>query len=300
MLVVCCRECKITFSYTPLNSTAHNHRALCDICKSKDRTKSRRRTCAHCHKSFITKRKNYKYCSPACLAESIRLRPTAMVTCSCYICGTKTTRRGPFKLNRNEHHYCSLDCYNEFRRRRIASKLGERVMRDCLLSIEKASLRHDRYLREHPFKVCIYCEELFIPKKQVGNFYCSVQCGRHYRMERYIEKHGKRYKSPAQLVDNRGIEHRARRFGVIFEKVNPIVVFERDGWICQICKIPTPKELRGEHCNNAPELDHVVPLSRKGPHTYANTQCLCRQCNNLKGDKLWPPTASSATLYLSS
>jgi 5-methylcytosine-specific restriction endonuclease McrA len=59
-------------------------------------------------------------------------------------------------------------------------------------------------------------------------------------------------------------------------------VFDRDGWMCRLCGIATPKELRGTYENNAPEMDHVVPVARGGAHTYANTQCLCRSCNGWK------------------
>jgi 5-methylcytosine-specific restriction endonuclease McrA len=66
------------------------------------------------------------------------------------------------------------------------------------------------------------------------------------------------------------------------EAVWPSRVFARDGWMCRLCGIDTPKELRGSYEHNAPELDHVVPLSRGGAHTFNNTQCLCRSCNGWK------------------
>lgn len=55
-------------------------------------------------------------------------------------------------------------------------------------------------------------------------------------------------------------------------------VFERDGWRCGLC---------GGHVE--PEdasLDHVVPLSKGGEHSYANTQCTHWKCNNTKGAKI--------------
>ena len=36
----------------------------------------------------------------------------------------------------------------------------------------------------------------------------------------------------------------------------------------------------------SPELDHIHPVSKGGAHSYANTQCLCRQCNAGKSDSL--------------
>lgn len=70
-----------------------------------------------------------------------------------------------------------------------------------------------------------------------------------------------------------------------YEYVNPFKVFERDGWRCQICGKPTPRSRRGTLHPNAPELDHIVPISKGGPHAYANTQCACRACNIEKGDR---------------
>lgn len=69
------------------------------------------------------------------------------------------------------------------------------------------------------------------------------------------------------------------------EKVDPLRVFARDGWRCKLCGIKTPPALRGTYKANAPELDHIVPVSKGGAHTYLNTQCACRKCNGLKSDR---------------
>lgn len=76
---------------------------------------------------------------------------------------------------------------------------------------------------------------------------------------------------------------KARRHGVEYVRVNPITIFERDGWRCQLCGRPTPKKLRGTYDPRAPELDHILPLALKGPHTPINLQCSCRRCNGAKG-----------------
>ncbi len=77
---------------------------------------------------------------------------------------------------------------------------------------------------------------------------------------------------------------------------------ERDGWTCQLCGKPTPAKLRGTTDPRAPELGHRVPCSvtHKGPHTWANVRCECRECNGLKGDRLdaeleWPVWESHRT-----
>ncbi|MBS1984806.1 MAG: HNH endonuclease [Bdellovibrionales bacterium] len=79
---------------------------------------------------------------------------------------------------------------------------------------------------------------------------------------------------------------RARKFGVAYEPINPIEIFVRDGWECQMCGRPTPALLRGTYDPSSPELDHIVPMSRGGSHTRENVQCLCRACNHAKGASL--------------
>lgn len=76
---------------------------------------------------------------------------------------------------------------------------------------------------------------------------------------------------------------RRRAAARVGEDISHIVVFERDGWRCQICKRKTPRELIGLQVPRSPELDHIVPLSQGGAHTYANVQCLCHDCNMEKG-----------------
>ena len=75
---------------------------------------------------------------------------------------------------------------------------------------------------------------------------------------------------------------RARRAGVYTERIVPSVIFERDGWRCRVCRCKTPKELQGSAAPNAPTPDHIIPLKLGGPHTKANTRCLCRSCNGRK------------------
>lgn len=77
----------------------------------------------------------------------------------------------------------------------------------------------------------------------------------------------------------KAIERGARRA----ECVDPLKVFARDGWRCQMCGSKTPERLRGTYNSRAPELDHIIALANGGSHTYANTQCLCRSCNSRKG-----------------
>lgn len=69
------------------------------------------------------------------------------------------------------------------------------------------------------------------------------------------------------------------------EAFDPFEVLERDCWHCYMCGCATPKVLRGTYADNAPELDHIIPIASGGEHSRRNTACSCRKCNNAKSDK---------------
>lgn len=69
----------------------------------------------------------------------------------------------------------------------------------------------------------------------------------------------------------------------VCQKIAPSKVFKKDKWRCRQCKCKVQK--KDIYADNAAELDHIVPLSLGGPHTYSNVQTLCRKCNQEKGNK---------------
>lgn len=77
---------------------------------------------------------------------------------------------------------------------------------------------------------------------------------------------------------------RARKKGaVIVETVDPVRVFERDGWVCVECLKTTPKAKQGSLDYDEPTIDHAIPAFEGGEHSYRNVRLLCRECNERKG-----------------
>lgn len=72
---------------------------------------------------------------------------------------------------------------------------------------------------------------------------------------------------------------RARKVGATVERVDPQAVFARDGGMCGICTQPVD-------VNERWHIDHVVPLSKGGAHSYANVQLAHAMCNIKKGARL--------------
>lgn len=88
---------------------------------------------------------------------------------------------------------------------------------------------------------------------------------------------GKRGKGK-YCLDCRQITDRIEKFGSAYEAVSRKAVFARDHWTCQHCGADLTRGI--------PVLDHILPLACGGAHSYANTQCLCFDCNTKKGDKV--------------
>lgn len=127
--------------------------------------------------------------------------------------------------------------------------------------------------RDRSPRACGGCGSVFAPAYgDLRSRYCSQAC-----------------RVQAEYRKKSGHTHvrRARKYGCDYEPVDKLLVFERDGWRCQICGVPTPKSRQGTLHRNAPVLDHRIPLGGgwRGPHTYANCQCACRACNTEKSAK---------------
>ena len=256
-------------------------------------------TCAHCNVqlNLNTRGRPKKFCSQKCgwdyrhkLSGATPLeihkaqrRERALITCeqcgSGFIQNGKTYKDGqPRKAK-----FCSQKCYLDKRTPSVDSEPKIRAVwfRHCtecekhfvarFESIEQCSPScKSRSYNKRKFVAspmnCTECGDVFVPEygdKRRG--FCGTSCGNRFNKRLRSD----RIKAlPATMK----------------ESFSPFAVFNRDGWSCVACGIDTPKHLRGSYESNAPELDHVVPLSKGGSHTMANTQCLCRSCNADKSD----------------
>lgn len=62
-------------------------------------------------------------------------------------------------------------------------------------------------------------------------------------------------------------------------------IYERDGWICQLCYEPVDSAVAYPDAMSA-SLDHRIPLSRGGAHAPHNVQLAHLICNGRKGSRL--------------
>lgn len=240
-------------------------------------------TCRQCGSGFIGRKR--LYCSKACNATAQMrkrgIRPMEQYRASvrkdanyfwCEQCHKSTHR--PLGGNGTRNRFCSMACRVDCSR----DKQGEidalqRIARSWRVRIRRESYQ-DIVLKKHSLQarvnVCGGCGARYCPMYGYsGASYC-VPCAPEMR------RRAKRMHKAKREVRKRGLQA---------ENVDPFKVFDRDGWRCQLCNRPTPKRLRGTYEDMAPELDHIIPLSLGGAHSYINTQCACRKCNSEKSNR---------------
>lgn len=106
-------------------------------------------------------------------------------------------------------------------------------------------------------------------------------CSMHWRR---VARADGRESNPEWDDRRRANYHKRRAFKMLApsEEVIPSIVYDRDSWICGLCSLPVDSSLSYPDPMSA-SLDHVLPLSRGGHHTYENTQLAHLSCNVRKG-----------------
>jgi 5-methylcytosine-specific restriction endonuclease McrA len=130
----------------------------------------------------------------------------------------------------------------------------------------RASARHGSLNLK---KQCPECDCEFTSRNP-GQKYCCADC----RLEAE--------RSRARANKNGGThERRCRKYKTEYRRIDPMRIFERDGWLCQICLAPVDKDVVFPD-QLAATLDHITPLSRGGDHIESNLQTAHWACNSAK------------------
>lgn len=114
---------------------------------------------------------------------------------------------------------------------------------------------------------------------------CTVEgCDRPYLAKGECKLH---YGRTQRAAGNPAYAHtdyrrRCERGGGEFFQLDRLQIFERDEYVCGICSLPVDRAAKAPD-PDSPSLDHIIPLSKGGDHSEANTQCSHLRCNVLKG-----------------
>lgn len=69
------------------------------------------------------------------------------------------------------------------------------------------------------------------------------------------------------------------------DKINHTEVFDFWGWVCHLCGEGISRHAGKDDWMKV-TLDHVIPLSRGGTHTWDNVRPAHRKCNERKGNDI--------------
>ena|GEM_PF-4523602 len=129
--------------------------------------------------------------------------------------------------------------------------------------------------------------ERYARPTQAGSFAC-LACGKETHVAKGFGAHRK-YRSPAcgSKACRKTAKHRrrVRIQGLPSEVVTIEYLIERDKGVRQRCRKRVDRIAIAPH-PLSPTIDHVIPLSKGGAHTKANTQLAHLRCNVLKSDRV--------------
>lgn len=125
------------------------------------------------------------------------------------------------------------------------------------------------------------------------NYYAENIVEKRAWARQYFEEHRERantshshyQKTPHGRFLRKIVSQRRRALKNVSESFSSANIFERDGYVCQICGRKTRTDYKNVNHPLYPNLDHIIPLTRGGEHTRKNTQCLCHLCNLKKGNR---------------
>lgn len=174
-----------------------------------------------------------------------------------------------------------IDGIRRIKQYAIAAARKKDKARDAVVIPEiKALLRIAAYIRAAT-RQCSACGITHIRRARFIRT-CSMEChqanaeaAKQAYKDSPATKRAKRIAKSRRRAIIRGCKHT--------ENIDPIKVFDRDGWLCHICGIQTKREDRGGTNPEAPEIDHIIPIAMGGTHTWDNVACACRGCNGRKG-----------------
>lgn len=272
--------------------------------------------CVSCGVKFLTSNPERKCCSSQCgLRVGQEASRNKRKYYKCQHCGKSFWKPNAFRMK-----YCSQECLREVRQLKVEerrrNKIPKTYYRSCAYCGKEFSTvfahqiycgskcRYNAELRQKRMKY----KKSYIPRtftcKECGAIittqcgdkrseFCCQTCNDIYfrRLEHQSDRHKR------CLVENKTARKKQIPDAFV-ESVSYKGVYKRDEGICQICGQPV---MYDKFINDSwgATIDHIVPLSKGGPHSMDNCQLAHRICNSLKADNdfegffiSWPDKAN--------
>lgn len=231
-----------------------DHPAIaCAYCDGQFKPKNIRRTfcytveCQRAHKNAKIRAYTAMVKERDGISPTQKSRPPRALLYNCTVCGEQMKRYGGAEAP--VHKTCRRP------HQRKQGLLHERFQ----LKIDKAAQGTNGGKRVFTSGPCPWCGEHFTA---AGGVYCSSRCKTAARFKR-----------------------RGRGFTFIISPAERQKIYERDGWMCQICMHPVDRALGARNKWSA-TLDHIEPQSSTliPDHSPSNLRLAHMWCNAARGD----------------
>lgn len=241
--------------------------------------------CDVCGTLFKPRQKNSKHCSQICHGRRKRY-----VTITCIVCA-QVKIRGRHG-NKDSNLCCSRECgfiWQSFIRKEMLAlkKIKANVDKAINIALNRKVAPEIKAIKtiasnNKSRKLCKACGEIVYTKFVSLHPNCR-KAHEAKRKSQYKKTDAYKASKKAAKAKRKAVE----RGAIVAENINPVKILERDKWKCYLCGVNTPRTLRGTYENNAPEVDHIIPLSKGGLHVESNLKCACRKCNISKSDQIY-------------
>jgi 5-methylcytosine-specific restriction endonuclease McrA len=138
--------------------------------------------------------------------------------------------------------------------------------------------------------ICKHCNNEFGYDTKISNIgkifqfnvYCSTNCNNESKKNSKRKNQRKLNNRYKKIKRDKNI---AKKYGIKYEVIDRKLVFRKHNYICTSCGVKCVHPNKHNYNqSNAATLDHIIPKSKGGSHTYDNVTLLCRSCNTTKRD----------------
>lgn len=233
------------------------------------------KVCEYCGENYSARNKNQKYCSVSCGTKGSK--SYEVIKNKEYIKSCKICKKEFFGTANSK--FCSSECENsqyahECEHCKTHFKSKQKIRMFC-----SKECAQEHLIKNECF--CTNCGERFMGDNRRANKFCSRKC--------FYEFIGAKPSELGSESSGRysGISHikRAKKHGVAYEYIKPIDIYKRDNFKCGICNGDIDMNLPHPHPMSA-SIDHIIPISVGGTHTWDNVQSAHLTCNIKKSNKV--------------
>lgn len=167
------------------------------------------------------------------------------------------------------------DLYKEGYSRKDIAKITSKsysYVQTCLFERGYRHQKKPQKIFTDELRTCKFCYKTFVAYGGSNQKFCSAICQKKDGHQR-----------------NDVIRKRVKKEAVVDQDITLNKLFKKDKGICKICGLKCDfnsiKYVNGKKCSSIyyPTIDHIIPLSKGGLHSWNNIQLAHLSCNSSKG-----------------